>query len=58
MTVVHGDRRVDEIAAQRPQSGQSSILVSRGETAESEHVGGEDRRKLSGLCHGAPLSRS
>jgi hypothetical protein len=27
---VNGDGRVDQVAAQRPQSGQCSILVSRG----------------------------
>jgi hypothetical protein len=32
---VNGDRRVDQVASQRPQSSERAILVSRGETAKS-----------------------
>ncbi len=51
---VNGDGRIDQVAAQRPQSGERAILVSRGETAESNHIGGEDRRDLPIFAHGAP----
>jgi hypothetical protein len=50
----NGDGRVDQVAAQRAQSGERAILVNRGETAESNHIGGEDRRDLSIFAHGAP----
>ena len=51
---VNGDRRVDQVASQRPQSGERAILVSRGETAKSNHISGEDRRDLSIFAHRAP----
>jgi hypothetical protein len=44
---VNGDRRVDQVASQRPQSGERAIFVSCGETAKSNHISGEDRRDLS-----------
>jgi hypothetical protein len=50
---VNGDGRVDQVAAQRPQSGERAILVNRGETAESDDVGDEDRSDLSVFGHGA-----
>jgi hypothetical protein len=36
--IVHGDRRVDEVAAQRPQSGKRAILVDAGQTAKADDV--------------------
>jgi hypothetical protein len=41
--VVDGDRRVDEIAAQRPKPRQSPILVDAGQPAEADDIGGQDR---------------
>src|SRR5271166_4894694 len=50
---MHGDRRVDEIAAERPEAGKSAILVRSGEPAETDDVGSQDRCKFPGLAHGA-----
>ena len=36
--LVHGDSRIDQIAAQRPQPRQRAILVRAGELAESDHI--------------------
>ena len=56
-TVMHGDRRVDEIAAERPEAGKSAILVRAGEPAETDDVGSQDRRKFAGFGHRAPFCR-
>ena len=48
--VMHGDRRVDQIAAQRPEPRQNAILVGPREPAVADHVRGQDRRDLSGLA--------
>ena len=37
--MVHGDCRVDQIAAQRAQSRQSSIFVRAGKSAIADHIG-------------------
>jgi len=50
--LVNGDGRVDQIAAQRPEPGERAILVSRGQTAESNHISGEDRSDLPRFSHG------
>src|SRR5271166_3091157 len=55
-TVVHGDRRVDEIAAERPEAGKSAILVRAGEPAEADDVGSQDRCKFAGFGHRAPFA--
>ena len=52
--VVDGDGRIDQVAAQRPEPGERAILVGAGETAESDHVGGEDRGEFSRFGHRAP----
>ena len=49
--VMHGDGRIDQIAAQRPQPRQRAILVRAGEPAVADHVGGQDRRELAGFTH-------
>ena len=41
--LVDRDRRVDQIAAQCAQPRERTILVDVGLSAESYHVGGEDR---------------
>ena len=55
--VVHGDGRIDEIAAQRPQPRQDAILVRAGEPAIADHIRAKDRRQFSGLAHRDPPSR-
>src|SRR5271165_5054193 len=55
-TVMHGDRRVDEIAAERPEAGKSAILVRAGEPAETNDVGSQDRCKFAGFGHRAPFA--
>ncbi len=51
-TVVDGDGRVDQVAAQSPQPRERALLVRAGKPAVADHVGGEDRGKLPGLGHG------
>ena len=53
-TVMHGDRRIDQIAAQRPEPRQDAILVRSREPAVADHVRDQDRRNFPGLAHGAP----
>src|SRR5271168_4211068 len=55
-TVMHGDRRVDEIAAERPEAGKSAILVRAREPAETDDVGSEDRCKFPDFGHRAPVA--
>ena len=50
--VMHGDGRVDQIAAQRPQPRKRAILVGAGEPAVADDVGHQDRREFPGLGHG------
>ena len=52
--VMHGDGRIDQVAAQRPEPRQRAILVRAGEPAEADDVGGQDRREFPGLAHRAP----
>jgi hypothetical protein len=52
--VMHGDSRVKQIAAQRPQSRQRAILVRSREPAVPDQIGDQDRRNFPGLAHGAP----
>ena len=52
--VMHGDGRIDQIAAQRPQPRQGAILVRAGEPAVSDHIGRQYRRELPGLGHEVP----
>jgi hypothetical protein len=37
-TVMHGDGRIDQVAAQRAQPRLRAILVGAGKTAESNHI--------------------
>jgi hypothetical protein len=50
---MHGDSRVDKIAAQRPEPRQDAILVSASEPAIADHVRAKDRRQFPGLDHSA-----
>ena len=50
-SIMDGDRRINEIAAQRSQPRKRALLVRAGQAAESDHVGGEDRGKFASLRH-------
>ena len=50
-SVVHGDCRIDQVAAERPQPRQRAILVRAREPAVADHVGREYRREFPGLGH-------
>jgi hypothetical protein len=49
--VMHVDGRIDQVAAKRPQPRQCPILIGASQSAESDHVRREDRRKFPGLGH-------
>ena len=51
---MHGDGRVDEVAAQRPEPRQNAILVRSREPAVADDIRDQDRRDLPGLADGAP----
>ena len=51
--MMHGDGRVDQIAAQRPQPRQCAILVRAREPAVADHIRDQDRRDFPGFGHGA-----
>jgi|HubBroStandDraft_6_1064221.scaffolds.fasta_scaffold952660_2 hypothetical protein len=51
--MVHGDGRIDQIAAQRPQPRQNPVLVGSGKPRIADDVGHQDRSELSSLAHGA-----
>src|SRR5580704_10642048 len=57
--VVHGDDRVDQVAAQGPEPRQRAVLVGAGEPAVAGDVGHQNRRELPGLGHssGSPALR-
>src|SRR5208337_2107055 len=55
--LVHGDRRVDQIAAQRAQAGEGAVLVRAGQPAEADDVGRQDRGKFPVLAHASPALR-
>ena len=52
--MVHGDCGINQIAAQRAQSGQSTIFVRARKPAIADDVRNQDRSDLPGLAHGAP----
>ncbi|MBB3648028.1 hypothetical protein FHX14_004253 [Rhizobium sp. BK619] len=54
--IVHGDGRIDQIAAQRSQPRQNAILIRTGETAVADHIRDQDRRQFS--RHARSLSSS
>ena len=56
-SVMHGDGRIDEVAAQRPQPRQNAVLVGSGQPRIADHVGHQDRGQFSGLAHGATPPR-
>jgi hypothetical protein len=52
--MMHGDRRIDQIATQRAQARQSSIFVGASEPAIADHIRHQNRRNFPGFAHGAP----
>ncbi len=54
---VHGDRRVDQVAAKSSEPRERPILVGPGKPAIADDVGDQNRREFPGLAHGAPLGR-
>ena len=52
--MMHGDRGIDQIAAQRAQSRQGAIFVRAREPAVADHIRDQNRRNFPGLAHGAP----
>ena len=56
--VVHGNDRVDQVAAKRPEPRQRAVLVGAGEPAIAGDIGHQNRRELPGLAHCAALRDS
>ena len=54
--VMHGDGRVEEVAAQSPEPRERALLVGAGEPAVTDNVRDQDRRDLSRFRHAAPSS--
>jgi len=54
-TMMHGDGRIDQIAAQRPESRQDAILVRSREPAVSDNVRDQNRDcpEIGGMGPGA-----
>jgi len=52
--VMHGDDRIDQIAAERPEPRQRAIFVRAGKPAVADHIGREDRHEFPGLGHDLP----
>ena len=52
--VMHGDGRIDEIAAQRRNREKRAILVPAGEAAVADDVGRKDRCDFPSFSHRAP----
>ena len=56
--MMHGDGRIDQVAAQRPEPRQSAILVGAGEPAVADHIRRQYRREFPGLGHDCPSATS
>ena len=52
-SVVHGDGRVDQVAAECPEPRQNPVLVGSGKPGVADDVGDQDRGQLPGFTHGA-----
>jgi hypothetical protein len=48
---VNGDRRIDQIALERPQPSQRAIFVGTREPAISDNIGRQYRRDFSCVAH-------
>jgi hypothetical protein len=53
-TVVYGDYRINQIAAQRSQPRQRAVLVRASKLGVADHVGDQDRSDLPGFAHSEP----
>src|SRR5271155_6033031 len=53
-STMRGDSWINQIAAQRPQPSESSLLIRPGEPAVADDIGDQDRCNFPGLAHGAP----
>ena len=49
--VMHGDGRIDHVAAERAKPRQGAILIRSHEAAVAHHVGDQDRRDLARFGH-------
>ena len=56
-SVMHGDGRIDQIASERPQPRQNSVLIGPGKPRIADDIGHQDRRYLPGFPHGATPPR-
>ena len=54
--VMHGDGRIDQIAAQRTQPRQYPILIRTGKSAVSDHIRRKNGREFPGLRHDGPFT--
>jgi hypothetical protein len=54
---VHGDSRIDQIAAQRPESRKDTILVRGSKTAVADNIRTQNCRELANFRHGASAAR-
>ena len=52
-SVMGGDGRVDQIAAEAAQARKCPVFVRAGKPRIADDVGHQDRRELSSLAHGA-----
>jgi hypothetical protein len=52
--VMHGDCRVNQIAAERSQPRKCPILVGASKSAVTHHIGGQDCYEFAGFDHGTP----
>jgi hypothetical protein len=51
--MMHGDGRVDQVAAQRPEPGEDAIYVCARKPGVADDVGDQDRGQFPSLAHGA-----
>ena len=56
-SVVARNRRVEEVTAQRPESGERALLVSPSQPAIADDVGNQNGCKFAGLTHEGPSPR-
>jgi hypothetical protein len=52
--MMQGDGWINQVAAQRPQPRQRSLLVGSGKPALASHIGRQNGREFAGLRHGLP----
>jgi hypothetical protein len=55
--VMHGDGRVDQVAAKGPKASEDSIFIRTRKPRVTDDVGNQDRGQFSGLAHGATPPR-